>query len=253
MGGHLLGEAPDGYPRRGQGLRRFLDEDGVSHSDRRLSRATVAEPGNRRDHARHRDPSQLAHHESRKWRTTGPQSVSRTQRLGLGRRRWDRRRGNLDRRRPELAPGDARTRAGTLCVARLPLAPGYTQGGAGQHSGARRQPLRSTPTRPAHAESIRLPSQSGAECLAGGRVKRLHPALAAVAMLALACSAPRPAAAGEETIGLTDAPGREITLASCGVCHSLDYLPINAPGMNYAGLGKSLPQNGDKVWAPINA
>jgi len=84
-------------------------------------------------------------------------------------------------------------------------------------------------------------------------VKRLHPALAAVAMLALACSAPRPAAAGEETIGLTDAPGREITVASCGVCHSLDYLPMNAAVMNHAGWEKSIHKMVDRFGAPISA
>jgi len=35
--------------------------------------------------------------------------------------------------------------------------------------------------------------------------------------------------ADEQTIQLRDAPGRDVVLNSCGACHSLDYIQINAP------------------------
>ena len=82
---------------------------------------------------------------------------------------------------------------------------------------------------------------------------RLYPALPAMAMLILACSAPVVAAAGEETIELTDAPGREITVASCTICHSLDYLPMNAAVMNRAAWEKSIHKMVDRFGAPISA
>ena len=78
-------------------------------------------------------------------------------------------------------------------------------------------------------------------------------ALATVAILLLASSTPRVAAAGEETIELTDAPGREITAASCAICHSLDYLPMNAAVMNRAAWDKSIHKMVDRFGAPISA
>jgi cytochrome c5 len=42
-----------------------------------------------------------------------------------------------------------------------------------------------------------------------------------------------PAAFGaERAVVLRDAPGRAIVENNCGVCHSLDYIRINAPFMN---------------------
>lgn len=58
--------------------------------------------------------------------------------------------------------------------------------------------------------------------------------------------------AGEETLKLVDAPGWEITSASCATCHSLDYIPMNAPVMDRARWEKTFTKMVDKFGAPIS-
>jgi sulfite dehydrogenase (cytochrome) subunit B len=58
-------------------------------------------------------------------------------------------------------------------------------------------------------------------------------------------------AAGEETIQLIDGPGRDLTATSCVTCHSLDYIPMNAPVMSRAGWEKTIRKMVDKFGAPI--
>ena len=58
--------------------------------------------------------------------------------------------------------------------------------------------------------------------------------------------------AGEEKLKLIDAPGSEITSASCAMCHSLDYIPMNAPVMDRARWEKSFAKMVDKFGAPIS-
>lgn len=84
-------------------------------------------------------------------------------------------------------------------------------------------------------------------------MKRIRPVIPAVLTLILASAAAFAAAAGEETITLADAPGRELTVASCAVCHSLDYLPMNAAVMTRASWEKSIHKMIDKFGAPIDA
>jgi sulfite dehydrogenase (cytochrome) subunit B len=38
-----------------------------------------------------------------------------------------------------------------------------------------------------------------------------------------------PTLAGEQPIALKDGPGREVVEMKCGICHSLDYVPMNSP------------------------
>ena len=59
------------------------------------------------------------------------------------------------------------------------------------------------------------------------------------------------AAGGEETVRLTDAPGRELTTGRCIVCHSLDYIPSNTPAMNRAGWQKSIQKMKERFGAPV--
>jgi len=84
-------------------------------------------------------------------------------------------------------------------------------------------------------------------------MKGMDRALPAVSILVLACFAPFAAVAGEEAITLTDAPGRDVTVAGCSICHSLDYLPMNAPVMTRATWEKSIHKMVDRFGAPINA
>ncbi|HXY75283.1 MAG TPA: hypothetical protein VEH54_00095 [Steroidobacteraceae bacterium] len=58
-------------------------------------------------------------------------------------------------------------------------------------------------------------------------------------------------AAGAESTELADGPGRDLTIGRCVICHSLDYLPSNAPAMNRAGWQKSIQKMRDKFGAPI--
>jgi sulfite dehydrogenase (cytochrome) subunit B len=56
---------------------------------------------------------------------------------------------------------------------------------------------------------------------------------------------------GEETIVLKDAPGRDLVASHCAICHSLDYIPANAPAMNRAGWDKSIQKMRKAYGAPI--
>jgi hypothetical protein len=59
------------------------------------------------------------------------------------------------------------------------------------------------------------------------------------------------ALAGEESILLIDAPGHDLTTTSCSRCHSLDYIPMNAPVMSRASWEKTVRKMVDKFGAPI--
>lgn len=64
----------------------------------------------------------------------------------------------------------------------------------------------------------------------------------------LACSR---ALCGEESIHLIDAPGRDLTATACVTCHSLDYIPMNAPLMSRTSWEKTVHKMIDKFGAPI--
>jgi sulfite dehydrogenase (cytochrome) subunit B len=59
------------------------------------------------------------------------------------------------------------------------------------------------------------------------------------------------ASAGEEVINLRDGTGRELTASRCAICHSLDYLEMNAAVMDQAGWKKSVRKMVDGFGAPI--
>ncbi|HKQ16571.1 MAG TPA: cytochrome c [Steroidobacteraceae bacterium] len=60
------------------------------------------------------------------------------------------------------------------------------------------------------------------------------------------------AAAGEESIRLQDAPDRDLVVARCAVCHSVDYVQMNAPVLDRAGWQKSVRKMIDQFGAPIS-
>ena len=70
-------------------------------------------------------------------------------------------------------------------------------------------------------------------------------AATAVALTALAV------AAAAQEIELRDAPGRELVISRCAVCHSLDYIPMNSPFLDRAGWEKTLHKMTDVMGAPI--
>jgi hypothetical protein len=59
-------------------------------------------------------------------------------------------------------------------------------------------------------------------------------------------------AAGEQEIKLHDAPDRELVVARCSICHSVDYVPMNAPVFDRAGWQKSVRKMIDAFGAPIS-
>lgn len=79
-------------------------------------------------------------------------------------------------------------------------------------------------------------------------MKRTATALALISLTLLADLA----RAGEETIRLKDAPGRDLTAGRCSVCHSLDYIQMNAVVMNRISWEKSIRKMIDKFGAPVS-
>ncbi len=71
-----------------------------------------------------------------------------------------------------------------------------------------------------------------------------------IAVMATALAALAGAAAAQE-VELRDAPGRELVVARCAVCHSLDYIPMNSPFLDRAGWEKTLHKMTDVMGAPI--
>lgn len=58
--------------------------------------------------------------------------------------------------------------------------------------------------------------------------------------------------ADETAIRLHDAPDRELVVARCSICHSVDYVPMNAPVFDRAGWQKSVRKMIDTFGAPIS-
>jgi sulfite dehydrogenase (cytochrome) subunit B len=76
---------------------------------------------------------------------------------------------------------------------------------------------------------------------------------AATLLAAFACIAANGlVSAGEESIRLVDAMGRDTTSAHCAVCHSLDYIPMNAPLMDRTAWEKTVQKMIGRFGAPID-
>jgi sulfite dehydrogenase (cytochrome) subunit B len=60
------------------------------------------------------------------------------------------------------------------------------------------------------------------------------------------------AQAGEETIRLKDAAARDLTAARCAMCHSLDYIQMNAAVMDRPAWEKSVLKMIDRFGAPVS-
>jgi sulfite dehydrogenase (cytochrome) subunit B len=60
------------------------------------------------------------------------------------------------------------------------------------------------------------------------------------------------AVAGEETIQLKDGEGRALTAARCAICHSLDYIQMNAAVISRPEWEKSIRKMIDRFGAPVS-
>jgi hypothetical protein len=59
------------------------------------------------------------------------------------------------------------------------------------------------------------------------------------------------AATPEEFTQLKDGAGRDVTVSRCIICHSLEYIPSNAPAMDRTGWQKSIQKMRDRFGAPL--
>lgn len=75
----------------------------------------------------------------------------------------------------------------------------------------------------------------------------LAPALLAVAGGGRAL----PVVAGELT-QLKDGPARDLTIGRCIICHSLEYIPANAPAMDRAAWQKTVQKMRERFGAPLD-
>ena len=84
-------------------------------------------------------------------------------------------------------------------------------------------------------------------------------ALAAFTVLLALSGGPRTARAAEaakamsaaEMTTLRDGAGRDLTVGLCMICHSIEYIPSNAPAMNRVAWQKSIQKMREKFGAPI--
>jgi len=70
-------------------------------------------------------------------------------------------------------------------------------------------------------------------------------------ILALMVLAAAPALAQESQLRLRDGPGRQLVEASCVMCHSLDYIPMNSPFLDRKGWEASVNKMIKVMGAPI--
>jgi len=73
------------------------------------------------------------------------------------------------------------------------------------------------------------------------------PVLAMGAILLLATAA----IADESLVQLVDAPGKDLVIANCAICHSLDYVPMNSRFLDRKGWEASVSKMIKVMGAPI--
>ncbi len=72
-------------------------------------------------------------------------------------------------------------------------------------------------------------------------------------VLAVAVALAAPALAEDEgQVQLKDAPGKDLTSSRCVICHTLEYIPSNAPAMDRAAWQKSVQKMRERFGAPIS-
>jgi sulfite dehydrogenase (cytochrome) subunit B len=72
------------------------------------------------------------------------------------------------------------------------------------------------------------------------------------ALLGLVLTVPALAdTAPQQVTELAAGPGHDLTVGRCIVCHSLEYIPANAPAMNRGAWQKTIQKMREKFGAPI--
>jgi mono/diheme cytochrome c family protein len=84
------------------------------------------------------------------------------------------------------------------------------------------------------------------------RVRRAGLLVASATLGAAAVAlATAPAPSPEDSIQLKAGQGRDLTTGRCILCHSLEYIPANAPAMDRAAWQKTVQKMREKFGAPI--
>lgn len=73
----------------------------------------------------------------------------------------------------------------------------------------------------------------------------------ALILLALAATGAAPGARAGEVTELKEGTGHDLTLGRCIICHSVEYIPSNAPAMNRAAWQKTIQKMQERFGAPI--
>jgi mono/diheme cytochrome c family protein len=76
--------------------------------------------------------------------------------------------------------------------------------------------------------------------------------LAALALVAASALVAAAAPDEEAAIRLKDGPGRDLAAGRCAICHSLEYIPANAPAMDRTGWQKTVQKMRERFGAPIS-
>jgi mono/diheme cytochrome c family protein len=71
-------------------------------------------------------------------------------------------------------------------------------------------------------------------------------------LVTLALLAASAAVADEGQVELKEGPGKDLVLAQCAVCHSLDYIPMNSPFLDRKGWEASVNKMVNVMGAPIS-
>jgi cytochrome c5 len=83
-------------------------------------------------------------------------------------------------------------------------------------------------------------------------MRRRHISGRLAVAVAVMLATPVWAADDEGSLQLKDGPGKELTSGRCAICHSLEYIPSNAPAMDRAAWQKSVQKMRERFGAPIS-
>jgi sulfite dehydrogenase (cytochrome) subunit B len=82
-------------------------------------------------------------------------------------------------------------------------------------------------------------------------VRQAALAITACTLLLAGSARAAEAAAAVESTELKSGAAHELTVGRCLICHSLEYIPMNAPAMNRAAWQKTIDKMRQRFGAPI--
>lgn len=79
----------------------------------------------------------------------------------------------------------------------------------------------------------------------------MKPESLVIRLLCVCLGLSMPAFGDEGQVQLADDEGKDLVVARCAICHSLDYIPMNSPFLDAAGWAKELDKM-IKFGAPVS-